>query len=115
MQSKAELRTAKLHTELQDLDRRRERRQVEIDADHCRRLDILDELHRLRCGDLLNVPNGVKLRSHQSAGSRFAFLNDAAGTLTKIRRNWGEVNFGPLGTWRVELNNLRPTSGEVTP
>ena len=60
--------------------------------------------------ELVGVTDGVMLRFRQTPGSRFELLNSARGTLVKVRLTWGTVDFGTLGIWNVELDNLLPAA-----
>ena len=101
---------AKLEKELGEIRHSRELRnkQSQIDSDRWHRID--DELRRLRCLELLNVAGGVVLRDRQPAGSRWAKLNDAAGTLIDVRRTRATVDFGELGMVTTPLDNLLPAA-----
>ena len=103
-------RREELATEQAELKARRERRRQEADKDTRRQVAIHDELTRLDCYELLNVPGAVIPRTREPAGSKFAKLNDAVGTLKKIHRTWATVDFGQLGVYEFRLDALLPAS-----
>ena len=92
------------------LKERHERRRREAYADSQRQAAICDELTRLDSLELLGVVGGVVMRTREPTGSKWAKLNDVAGTLTKVSRTRGVVDFGELGTANIRLDNLLPAS-----
>lgn len=100
----------RLDAEMSRLNERFQRRRQEAERDHKRHCAIQDALLRLRCLELLNVAGGVVLRCRQPDGSRWAKLNDAAGTLIAVRRTRATVDFGELGKVTVALDNLLPAA-----
>jgi hypothetical protein len=67
---------------------------------------------RLRLQALVGVRDGVRSACRYPAGCQGAALNDRVGTLIRICRTKGEVDFGQVGGdarhWRVPLTEIIP-------
>jgi len=96
----------RLEAEKAAIDRRREKRRQEAEHDAQRVHRIENALLRLRMLELVNVTDGVIVRHREPCGSRWAVLNDLAGTLVAVRRMRGTVDFGEHGNLDLSLGNL---------
>jgi hypothetical protein len=67
---------------------------------------LRQEEHRLKLALLLGVPGGVQIDCRWPEGCREARLNDRRGTLTKVGRTRGVVDFGDAGLWNWKLAHL---------
>ena len=99
---------ARLDAEKTAIDRRREKRHQDAERDTKRRQQINEALLRLDCLALLNVAGGVVVRHREPAGTRWAVLNDATGTMKEVRRTRGLVDFGTHGDVLISLDGLLP-------
>jgi hypothetical protein len=68
---------------------------------------IQAERHRLRLLDLVGVPDGVQRRFRTPPGSKTARLNDQKGTLLKVRKTRGVVDWSGE-EWDHPLDQLLP-------
>jgi hypothetical protein len=72
------------------------------------------ERHRRALVALVGVKEGVRVRFRIPAGEKSAVLNDRCGTLLKVRRTRGDVDFGEVNgdsrPWDFSLKNLIPAS-----
>ena len=99
---------ARLDAEKTAIDRRGEKRHQAAERDSKRRQQINEALLRLDCLALLNVAGGVVVRHREPAGTRWAVLNDATGTMKEVRRTRGLVDFGTHGDVLISLDGLLP-------
>ncbi|MDX2091081.1 MAG: hypothetical protein SFX73_24690 [Kofleriaceae bacterium] len=93
----------KLEAELAKLRARIERRSEQDRADRRREGQIRDELWRLHLMTMIGVADGVMIRYR---GWDRRIPDDARGTLKKVGRTRGDVDFGAHGKWSIPLLDL---------
>ena len=106
-------RIARLKAEKERLEARIKRRReaMEQDQQQCRK--ICKDIERLRLVQLVNVPDGVRLKYRYQAGHPGARLNDCKGVLTDVRRTRGTIDFGNGGKFTISLSQLMPANEGV--
>ncbi len=108
----------KLESERRTIKGRRDRRAKEDEKDRERLGVIRNLLHRLRIVELEGKPDAVKVRFRMRPGDRCYFLNDALGTVEKVRRTRATVRFNKkrnekdYDRWDWLIDELIPTGEE---
>jgi hypothetical protein len=96
-------RIARLKAEKERLEAR-----MKQDQQQCRK--VCRDIERLRVMQLVNVPDGVRLKYRFQTGHPGARLNDCKGVLTDVRRTRGTVDFGDDGKFTISLSQLMPAN-----
>ena len=105
---------AELQKEHEQIRLRRQRRKQadEKDAKRLQELDKLIDKENLR--ELVGVENAVKVRTRRLEGSEDSWVNEARGTIVKIKRTRATVRWnmtppnGYDGQWEWSIADLLP-------
>ena len=100
-----------LEKELAQLEKKHAQRNEQAAADRKRAFTIERELWMLGLIPLIDVVDGVMLRTR---GANPKLPDDVVGTLRKVNRVRCDVEFGVHGSWSYPAKDLMPTSSTAS-